>query len=95
MSKKRGLEGPQLTDRKRLRTRREDEAQSHHAPGLTRTLDFHGVWRELKAAGWTSKPPRGLDKGIGIYGQVVLPTDEAAKTFCLVRRSLAILRETL
>ncbi|GMF38621.1 unnamed protein product [Phytophthora fragariaefolia] len=31
------------------------------AISLASTLDFHGVWRELKASGWTSKPPRGLD----------------------------------
>ncbi|GMF52014.1 unnamed protein product [Phytophthora fragariaefolia] len=34
---------------------------SAHTVKLASTLDFHGVWRELKAAGWTSKPPRGLD----------------------------------
>ncbi|POM81867.1 Transposase [Phytophthora palmivora] len=29
---------------------------------LSAAFDFHSVWRELKAAGWTSKPPRsGLD----------------------------------
>ncbi|KAG1696271.1 hypothetical protein DVH05_018817 [Phytophthora capsici] len=34
---------------------------SVHATSLAAVLDFHGVWRELKASGWTSKPPRGLD----------------------------------
>ncbi|GMF44183.1 unnamed protein product [Phytophthora fragariaefolia] len=37
------------------------EAQSNDVIPLASTLDFHGVWRELKASGWTSKPPRGLD----------------------------------
>ncbi|GMF23317.1 unnamed protein product [Phytophthora fragariaefolia] len=37
------------------------EAQSNDVIPLASTLDFHGVWRELKTYGWTSKPPRGLD----------------------------------
>ncbi|KAE8970055.1 hypothetical protein PF001_g24272 [Phytophthora fragariae] len=61
MPGKRLQEEAQDSTRKRRRTRQEPGAQSSQPTHLASTLDFHGVWRELKAAGWTSKPPRGLD----------------------------------
>ncbi|GMG15772.1 unnamed protein product [Phytophthora fragariaefolia] len=39
----------------------DSNAQINHAIHLASTLDFHGVWRELKAAGRTFKPPRSVD----------------------------------
>ncbi|POM69257.1 Hypothetical protein PHPALM_14475 [Phytophthora palmivora] len=54
---------------------------------LASVLDFHGVRRELKAAGWTSKLPCGLDNrsryvflgcsGDGQNGQDYLLGEEA------------------
>ncbi|GMF19639.1 unnamed protein product [Phytophthora fragariaefolia] len=48
---------------KRRRSRQGTADNSAHTVKLASTLDFHGVWRELMVAGWTSKPPRGLNNG--------------------------------
>ncbi|GMF37481.1 unnamed protein product [Phytophthora fragariaefolia] len=62
MPRKRSVEEAQdVIAQKRRRARHGVEAQSNDVIPLASTLDFHGVWRELKASGRTSKPPRGLD----------------------------------
>ncbi|KAE9027680.1 hypothetical protein PR002_g10607 [Phytophthora rubi] len=53
----------QAPEKKRRRTNRGSvPVQDVESSRLVTALDFHSVWRELRAAGWTSKPPRnGLD----------------------------------
>ncbi|KAG3110179.1 hypothetical protein PI125_g10245 [Phytophthora idaei] len=58
---KRALTEAQPVKRKQRRPRQGAGAHSNHATHLASTLDFNGVWKELKAAGWTYKLPRGLD----------------------------------
>uniref|UniRef100_H3GC41 Uncharacterized protein n=1 Tax=Phytophthora ramorum TaxID=164328 RepID=H3GC41_PHYRM len=55
----RGEEMP--AEPKRRRPRCDAASQDNDTARLTRVLDFNGVWKELKAAGWTHKLPRGLD----------------------------------
>ncbi|EEY56236.1 uncharacterized protein PITG_09048 [Phytophthora infestans T30-4] len=58
MPRKRALAEDQPARKQRLRR---GQALNDDATKLSSTLDFNGVWRELKAAGWTSKLPSGLD----------------------------------
>uniref|UniRef100_H3GQV6 Uncharacterized protein n=1 Tax=Phytophthora ramorum TaxID=164328 RepID=H3GQV6_PHYRM len=55
----RGEEMP--AEPKRRRPRCDAASQDNDTARLTRVLDFNGVWKEMKAAGWTHKLPRGLD----------------------------------
>ncbi|GMF23152.1 unnamed protein product [Phytophthora fragariaefolia] len=69
-------------ERKRRRSRQGTADNSAHTVKLASTLNFHGVWRELKAAGRTSKPPRGLDNRFRYVLQVVPPTVKLARITC-------------
>ncbi|KAG3165169.1 hypothetical protein C6341_g12434 [Phytophthora cactorum] len=61
MPRKRALTEAQPVKRKQRRPRQGAGAHSNYPTHLASTLDFNGVWKELKAAGWTYKLPRGLD----------------------------------
>ncbi|KAL3661231.1 hypothetical protein V7S43_013840 [Phytophthora oleae] len=84
MPRERALEKAHPAKRRRTQNVANDATNGR----LTATLDFHGVWRELKASGWSSKPPRGLDNRFryvlpgclanGIAGTDYLLGEEAA-----------------
>ncbi|KAG3233865.1 hypothetical protein PI124_g21070 [Phytophthora idaei] len=61
MPRKRAITEAQPVKRTQRRPRQGAGAHSNHTTHLASTLDFNGVWKELKAAGWTYKLPRGLD----------------------------------
>ncbi|GMF41088.1 unnamed protein product [Phytophthora fragariaefolia] len=73
-------------ERKRRRSKQGTADNSAYTVKLASKLDFHGVWRELKAAGWTSKPPRGLDNRYRYVYRVVPATGKLARITCLERK---------
>ncbi|KAI9990747.1 hypothetical protein PInf_018305 [Phytophthora infestans] len=63
MPPKRANEPSRPRWRKRQRAHRSGaQTQQDRGAQLAARIDFNGVWKELKAAGWTPKVSRGLDK---------------------------------
>ncbi|KAF4146149.1 hypothetical protein GN958_ATG04624 [Phytophthora infestans] len=76
MPPKRANEPSRPRWRKRQRAHRSGaQTQQDRGAQLAARIDFNGVWKELKAAEWTPKVSRGLDKGTVTFCQVETRTE--------------------